>query len=115
MELRRLGRTDLQVSAVGLGVMTFGAKTSQEDGFRQLDMALEAGINLFDTAENYPAPVLAATQGRSEEMLGDWIASRGVRSQVIIGLANITDQQSIHHGLARGLQSSLHQALFRLF
>ncbi len=84
MELRRLGRTDLQVSAAGLGVMTFGAKTPEADGLRQLDLAFEAGINLFDTAENYPAPVLAETQGRSEEALGRWIAQRGVRSKVVI-------------------------------
>lgn len=84
MELRRLGRTDLHVSAVGLGIMTFGSKTSEAQAFCQLDRALEAGINLFDTAENYPAPVLAETQGRSERILGRWIGSRGVRRRVII-------------------------------
>lgn len=84
MELRRLGQTDVFVSAAALGVMTFGAKTAKQDAFRQLDMAFEAGINLFDTAENYPAPVLAQTQGRSEELLGQWIAARGVRSRVHI-------------------------------
>jgi len=83
-ELRRLGGTDLSVGAAALGVMTFGAKTAQEDAFRQLDIAFAAGINLFDTAENYPAPVLAETQGRSEEILGRWIAERGMRSRVII-------------------------------
>jgi aryl-alcohol dehydrogenase-like predicted oxidoreductase len=83
-ELRRLGRTDLSVSAAALGVMTFGAKTAQEDAFRQLDLASAAGINLFDTAENYPAPVSAQTQGRSEEILGRWIAARGIRSRVIV-------------------------------
>lgn len=84
MELRPLGRTDIRVSAVALGVMTFGSKTPEQDAFRQLDMALAAGINLFDTAENYPAPVLAETQGRSEEILGRWIASRGVRARVLV-------------------------------
>ncbi len=64
--------------------MTFGAKTSPEDAYAQLDLASAAGINLFDTAENYPAPVLAETQGRSEEILGRWIAERGNRSRVII-------------------------------
>jgi aryl-alcohol dehydrogenase-like predicted oxidoreductase len=84
VELRRLGRTDIRVSAAGLGVMTFGAKTSEEDGFRQLDMAFAAGITLFDTAENYPAPVLAATHGRSEQILGRWIVARRVRDKVIV-------------------------------
>jgi aryl-alcohol dehydrogenase-like predicted oxidoreductase len=81
---RKLGNSDLLASAVGLGVMTFGAKTSEEDAFRQLDLAIGAGINLFDTAENYPAPVVAATQGRSEEILGRWIANRRLRDHVIV-------------------------------
>jgi len=84
MELRQLGRTDIRVSAIGLGTMTFGSKTPEADAFRQLDMAVDAGINLFDTAENYPSPVIAGTQGRSEEILGRWIASRGIRSRVIV-------------------------------
>jgi aryl-alcohol dehydrogenase-like predicted oxidoreductase len=84
MELNPLGDTDLRVSAAGLGVMTFGGKTSQTDAFRQLDMALAAGINLFDTAENYPVPISPETQGRSEEILGRWIADRAVRSRVVI-------------------------------
>src|ERR1700756_3239083 len=84
MDLRPLGRSDIRVSAVGLGVMTFGAQTQEDDAFRQLDMAFDAGINLFDTAENYPAPVSAATQGRSEETLGRWIARRGVRDRVVV-------------------------------
>jgi len=84
MEYRTLGDTEVRVSAMGLGVMTFGAKTGEADAFRQLDMAFEAGITLFDTAENYPAPVLASTQGRSEEILGRWIAVRGLRQRVIV-------------------------------
>lgn len=84
MDLRPLGRSDIRVSAMGLGVMTFGAQTGEDDAFRQLDMALDAGVNLFDTAENYPAPVLAETQGRSEEILGRWIAARGVRERVVV-------------------------------
>lgn len=84
MEYRQLGRSEFRVSAFGLGVMTFGTQTTEEDAFRQLDLAFEAGINLFDTAENYPAPVDAATQGRSEEILGRWIKARGVRGKVVI-------------------------------
>src|SRR3984893_11855533 len=83
-ELRNLGRTDLKVSAAGLGVMTFGAKTAPEDALGQSDLAFAAGINFFDTAENYPAPVLAETQGRSEEILGQWIAARRTRSRVVV-------------------------------
>lgn len=84
MEYRQLGRSDLKVSAVGLGAMTFGAQTPEEDAFRQLDMAYDAGITLFDTAENYPAPVNPETQGRSEEILGRWITERSLRNAVVI-------------------------------
>jgi aryl-alcohol dehydrogenase-like predicted oxidoreductase len=64
--------------------MTFGSQTPEEEAFRQLDLALGAGITLFDTAENYPAPVSAQTQGRSEEILGRWIAARRVRDGVFV-------------------------------
>jgi len=74
----------MQVSTVGLGVMNFGAQTAEGDAFRILDMAFGAGITLFDTAENYPAPISAATQGRSEEILGRWIAARRLRDRVIV-------------------------------
>jgi aryl-alcohol dehydrogenase-like predicted oxidoreductase len=84
MELRPLGRSDIRVSAMGLGVMTFGSQTLEDDAFRQLDMAFAAGVNLFDTAENYPAPVCAETQGRSEEILGRWIAERSLRDRVVV-------------------------------
>jgi len=84
MEYRPLGNTDIKVSSFGLGVMTFGAQTQREDAFRQLDMALAAGINFFDTAENYPSPLLAITQGESERILGEWIAARGARANVVV-------------------------------
>jgi aryl-alcohol dehydrogenase-like predicted oxidoreductase len=84
VDLRPLGRSDIRVSAVGLGVMTFGGQTPQDDAFRQLDMAFEAGVTLFDTAENYPTPISAETQGRSEEILGRWIAERRVRDRVVV-------------------------------
>lgn len=84
MEYRELGRSGLKVSAYGLGVMTFGGQTPEDDGLRQLDMAFDAGITLFDTAENYPIPTGPETQGRSEEVLGRWIASRGLRGKVVV-------------------------------
>jgi aryl-alcohol dehydrogenase-like predicted oxidoreductase len=84
MQLNQLGQSGIRVSAAGLGVMSFGDRTSEADGFRQLDMAIEAGITLFDTAENYPSPPQAATQGRSETILGRWIANRGMRDRVIV-------------------------------
>jgi aryl-alcohol dehydrogenase-like predicted oxidoreductase len=84
LQYRQLGHSTLDVSAYGLGVMTFGGQTPEADAMRQMDMAFEAGITLFDTAENYPTPTGPETQGRSEELLGQWIASRGVRGKVVI-------------------------------
>ena len=84
MDYRPLGHSNVKVSAVGLGVMTFGAQTQEDDAFRQLDMAFEAGVTLFDTAENYPAPVSAQTQGQSEEVLGRWIKARRIRERVVV-------------------------------
>jgi aryl-alcohol dehydrogenase-like predicted oxidoreductase len=84
LEFRQLGQTDLKVSAIGLGVMNFGAQTSQDEAWKILDIAFDAGVTLFDTAENYPSPISAATQGRSEQILGGWIAARGVRNRVVI-------------------------------
>lgn len=84
MQYRKLGHSGLEVSAYGLGVMTFGGQTGEADAFRQMDMAFDKGITLFDTAENYPTPTGPATQGRSEELLGKWVDSRKLREQVVI-------------------------------
>lgn len=84
MNLNPLGRSEIRVSSFGLGVMSFGAKTPIDDAFHQLDMAWNAGITLFDTAENYPSPPMAQTQGRSEEILGQWIAERGLRHKIVV-------------------------------
>jgi aryl-alcohol dehydrogenase-like predicted oxidoreductase len=84
LEYRELGRSGIKVSAFGLGVMTFGGQTPEQDGVRQMDMAYEAGITLFNTAENYPIPTGPETQGRSEDVLGRWIAARGLRGKVVV-------------------------------
>ena len=84
MEYRALGRSGITVSAFGLGVMTFGSQTDEAEAFRQLDMAFDAGVTLFDTAENYPSPISPETQGRSEELLGRWIAARGLLGSVVV-------------------------------
>jgi len=84
MKRRPLGRTGLQVSVVGLGTMTWGQQNSEADAHAQLDEALAQGINFIDTAEMYPVPPMAQTQGRTEAFIGTWLKQRGRRDQVII-------------------------------
>lgn len=83
MEYRPLGASDLQVSAICLGTMTFGRQNSEAEGHAQLDYALEKGINFFDTAEMYPVAAQAETYGRTEEIVGSWLA-RQQRDRLII-------------------------------
>ncbi len=84
MQYRRLGRTDLKVSALCLGTMTFGEQNSEADAHAQLDLASNSGINFFDTAEMYPVPPKAETQGLTERYIGSWLAKRGERDKRIL-------------------------------
>lgn len=84
MQQRRLGRTDLTVSSLSLGTMTFGEQNTEAEGHAQLDLALDRGVNLFDAAELYPIPPRAETQGRTEEIIGSWMKARGNRDKVVI-------------------------------
>lgn len=85
MEYRRLGTSEIDVSMVCLGTMTWGEQNSEAEGHAQLDRALELGINFIDTAEIYPVPPRAETFGRTEAIIGSWLASRpGVRDKVVL-------------------------------
>lgn len=85
MEYRRLGTSDIDVSTVCLGTMTWGQQNTEAEGHAQLDRALELGINFIDVAEIYPVPPRAETFGRTEAIIGSWLASRpGARGKVII-------------------------------
>ncbi len=84
MEYRKLGQTDLDISAIGLGTMTWGLQNTQDEGFEQMDYALEHGINFFDTAEMYAIPPSEKTFGTTETIIGNWFASRKNREKVIL-------------------------------
>ncbi|HTV68452.1 MAG TPA: aldo/keto reductase [Rhizobiaceae bacterium] len=84
MEKRRLGRTDLRVSAICLGTMTFGQQNTEADAHAQMDFALDRGVNFFDTAELYSIPPKAETQGRTETYIGNWFTARKSRDKVIL-------------------------------
>jgi aryl-alcohol dehydrogenase-like predicted oxidoreductase len=85
MRRMMLGQSGVEVSDWCLGTMTYGNQTPEDDAHRQIDMALAAGIDFIDTAEMYPVnPVLAETAGRSEEIVGRWIARTGRRGDVVL-------------------------------
>jgi len=85
MRRNELGRTGLKVSALCLGSMTWGTQNTEAEGHAQIDRALERGVNFIDTAEMYPVnPVSAATVGRTEEIIGSWLARSGRRGDVVL-------------------------------
>ncbi|MCO5065874.1 MAG: aldo/keto reductase [Rhizobiaceae bacterium] len=84
MKMRRLGRTDLIVSHTCLGTMTWGQQNTEVEGHAQLDLAFGRGVNFLDTAEMYPIPPKAETQGRTETYIGNWLKARGNRDRVIV-------------------------------
>lgn len=84
MEYRRLGRTDLKVSVICLGTMTWGQQNTEAEGHEQMDYALDQGVNFFDTAEMYAIPPKPETQGATERIIGNWFKARGNRDKVIL-------------------------------
>lgn len=84
MEMRRLGRSELMVSKIALGTMTWGEQNSEAQAHEQMDYALEQGINFFDAAEMYPVPPKKETYGLTEQYIGSWFAKTGHRDKVIL-------------------------------
>jgi len=84
MKFKKLGSTDLKVSLICLGTMTWGEQNTQEEGFEQMDYALERGVNFFDTAELYAIPPKAKTYGKTEEIIGNWFKLRKNRKKIIL-------------------------------
>lgn len=84
MEYRQLGRSDLQVSALSLGSMTWGEQNSEAEGFAQIDRAKACGINFLDTAEMYPVPPRCDTYGATERIIGNYFKARGDRADWVL-------------------------------
>ncbi len=82
-DYRPLGRTDIRVSAICLGTMTWGQQNTEAEGHAQMDYALDQGINFFDTAEMYAIPPRAETQGSTERIIGTWLAARRCRDKIV--------------------------------
>ncbi|KGY12371.1 aldo/keto reductase [Vibrio tubiashii] len=84
MQYNKLPHSTLEVSKICLGTMTYGEQNSEQEAFSQLDYALERGVNFIDTAEMYPVPPKANTQGLTEQYIGNWLAKSGKREKVVL-------------------------------
>ena len=84
MNYKKLGNTNLDVSTICLGTMTWGEQNTQEEGFEQMDYALDQGINFFDAAEMYPSPCRKETYGETEKVIGNWFKGRKKRDKIIL-------------------------------
>jgi len=118
MRYRPLGQTGIEVSELALGTMTFGEQNSERDSHRQLDVAMDLGINFIDTAEMYPVPPKSDTCGLSETYIGSWLKRRGRRDDIVLAtkatgpgahLPHIRGGKSEHNAqhLAEALEGSL--------
>jgi aryl-alcohol dehydrogenase-like predicted oxidoreductase len=110
MQYRPLGNTDLTLSSLTLGTMTWGEQNTEKEAHTQIDMALDAGINCLDAAEMYPVPPKADTQGRTEAFIGSWLARKQQRDRVIIA-TKITGPGESFHYLRNGTRLNRQQIL----
>lgn len=122
MDYRQLGTTDLKVSSICLGTMTWGEQNTEAEGHEQMDYALERGINFFDTAEMYAVPPKAETQGSTETIIGTWFKDRGNRDKVILAtkvagrapFSWLRDNDEVTDHSARQIEEAVNKSLKRL-
>ncbi|WP_299771627.1 NADP(H)-dependent aldo-keto reductase [uncultured Pseudoteredinibacter sp.] len=84
MKYRQLGNTDIDVSLICLGTMTYGEQNTQQEAFEQMNYAFEQGVNFFDAAEMYPVPPKPSTQGSTETIVGNWLKEHGLRDKITL-------------------------------
>ena len=84
MKFKKLGTTDLDVSLICLGTMTWGTQNTEKDAFDQMDYSLAEGVNFFDTAELYSVPPNSDSYGKTEVMIGNWFEKRKNRKKIIL-------------------------------
>jgi aryl-alcohol dehydrogenase-like predicted oxidoreductase len=120
MKYTTLPGTDIKVSKICLGTMTFGNQNTKQQGFDQMDLSLDQGVNFFDTAELYPVPANSTTQGETERIMGNWFQKTGNRSRVVLATkvagpgsytAHIRDNMSFDK---RNITEALDNSLKRL-
>ena len=97
MKYRQLGNTDLNVSLICLGSMTWGEQNSEREAHQQLDFAVSEGVNFIDTAEMYPVPPNSSTCGRTETIIGNWLNRRNDRDKIIIASKVAASSERMSH------------------
>ena len=102
MQYKKLGHTNLDVSLIGLGTMTWGTQYSEKDAFEQMDYSISKGVNFFDTAELYSVPPNAESYGKTEKMIGSWFERKKI------------SYSGISKGSTLGLLAEFCQSGFRL-
>ena len=113
MNYKKLGSTDVDVSTICLGTMTWGEQNSKEDGFEQMDYAIENGVNFWDTAEIYAIPMREETYGETENIIGEWFKKSKKRDKVILAtkVSGPTSKEYIRGGGCSYDKKSMSEAL----
>ena len=83
MKYNFLGNTNIKVSLICLGTMTWGEQNTQDEGFQQMDFAFEEGVNFFDTAELYSVPPRKQTWGSTEKIIGNWLQTKKIEKRLL--------------------------------
>lgn len=120
MKYTTLPNTDLKVSKICLGSMTWGEQNTEAEGHQQIDFALEKGVNFIDTAEMYSVPAKPETQGSTEKVIGSWLKKTGRREEVIIASKVAGPAEMVSHirnnlGFHKeAIQDAIHKSLERM-
>lgn len=120
MKYTNLPKTELKVSKICLGTMTWGEQNTETEAHEQIDFALEKGVNFLDTAEMYAVPAKPETQGKTEEFIGSWLAKNKRRDEVVLASKVAGPGEQVAHirdnlGYSReAMEEALDQSLKRL-
>lgn len=120
MKYTKIPTTDIEVSQICLGTMTWGKQNTEADGHQQMDYALEQGVNFFDTAELYAVPAEKATQGATERIIGTWFKKTGKRDKVVLASKIAGPDFVNRHEIRKGgftkaaFEDAIHSSLKRL-
>jgi aryl-alcohol dehydrogenase-like predicted oxidoreductase len=112
MKYTTLPNTNIEVSKICLGTMTWGNQNTQEEGFAQMDLTLDYGVNFFDCAELYPVPAEAKTYADTERIIGNWFAKTGNRDKVVLATKIVGPGDYTAHIRTTGFsKAALHEAV----